>query len=48
MASIQAYGAEAQIASRKGATKITGEIPPIKRKIPLDERELLALHQLTR
>jgi hypothetical protein len=43
MASIQAYGAEAQIASREGATKITGEIPPIKRKIPLDERELLAL-----
>lgn len=43
MASIQAYGAEAQIASRDGAQKITGEIPPIKRKIPLDERMLIAL-----
>lgn len=43
MASIQAYGAEAQIASREGAEKISGEIPPIKRKIPLHERALLAL-----
>lgn len=43
MASLQAYGAEAQIASRDGATKISGEIPPIKRKIPLNERELIAL-----
>ena len=32
MASVQAYGAEAQIASRDGAEKISGEIPPIKRK----------------
>jgi hypothetical protein len=43
MASLQAYGAEAQIASRDGATKISGEIPPIKRKINLDERLLIAL-----
>ncbi len=43
MASLQAFGAEAQIASRDGATKISGEIPPIKRKIPLNERELVAL-----
>lgn len=43
MASLQAYGAEAQIAGRDGITKITGEIPPIKRKIPLRERELIAL-----
>lgn len=43
MASVQAYGAEAQIASRDGATKVMGEIPPIKRKIPLNERELIAL-----
>lgn len=45
MASLQAYGAEAQIASRDGAKKISGEIPPIKRKIPLDERMLLALRR---
>jgi len=43
MASIQAYGAETQIASRDGATKVSGEIPPIKRKISLNERMLLAL-----
>jgi hypothetical protein len=43
MASLQAYGAEAQIASRDGAEKVSGEIPPIKRKIPLNERMLLAL-----
>ncbi|RJX18510.1 MAG: major capsid protein [Ammonifex sp.] len=43
MASVQMYGAEAQIASRDGADKVTGEIPPIKRKIPLNERELIAL-----
>ena len=43
MANIQAYGAEAQIASRDGAAKVSGEIPPIKRKINLDERYLIAL-----
>jgi hypothetical protein len=43
MASVQAYGAEAQIAGRDGAEKISGEIPPIKRKIGLDERLLIAL-----
>lgn len=43
MANIQAFGAEAQVASRDGATKVSGEIPPIKRKIHLDERFLLAL-----
>lgn len=43
MASLQAFGAEAQIATRDGLTKITGEIPPIKRKIPLKEQELIAL-----
>lgn len=42
-ASLQAYGAEAQIASREGASKVSGEIPPIKRKIYLDERNMLAL-----
>ncbi len=43
MASVQAFGAEAQIASRDGAAKVSGEIPPIKRKINLDERLLIAL-----
>ena len=43
MANFQAYGAEAQIASREGASKIQGEIPPIKRKINLNERLLIAL-----
>ncbi len=43
MASLQTYGAEAQIASREGAEKISGEVPPIKRKISLNERALLAL-----
>lgn len=43
MASVQAFGAEAQIASRDGAEKVMGEIPPIKRKINLDERLLIAL-----
>jgi hypothetical protein len=43
MASFQAFGAEAQIASREGASKVAGEIPPIKRKIPLNERLLIAL-----
>ncbi len=42
-ASVQAFNAEAQIASREGATKVSGEIPPIKRKIYLDERNMLAL-----
>ncbi len=42
-ASLQAYGAEAQIGSREGAAKVSGEIPPIKRKIYLDERNMLAL-----
>ena len=44
-ASVQAYGAEAQIGSREGVAKISGEIPPIKRKIYLDERNLLALRR---
>lgn len=42
-ASVQAFNAEAQIASREGAAKVSGEIPPIKRKIQLDERNMLAL-----
>lgn len=45
MASVQAFGAEAQIASREGASKVTGEIPTIKRKIPLTGRALVALRR---
>ena len=45
MASVQAFGAEAQIASRDGIEKISGEIPTIKRKIPLRGRELVALRR---
>jgi len=45
MASVQAFGAEAQIASRDGAEKVTGEIPTIKRKIPLNGRALVALRR---
>lgn len=43
MAHVQAYGAEASIASREGLEKVAGEIPPIKRKINMNERTLLAL-----
>lgn len=43
LANVQAFGAEAQIASRDGAEKVAGEIPPIKRKIALNERLLIAL-----
>src|SRR5690606_35216058 len=45
MASVQAFGAEAQIASREGAERVTGEIPTIKRKIPLNGRALVALRR---
>ena len=45
MASIQAFGAEAQIAGRDGGTKVSGEIPTIKRKIPLNGRSLIALRR---
>jgi hypothetical protein len=43
MATIQAYGAETPIASREGIEKVRGEIPPIKRKINLNERYLIAI-----
>jgi hypothetical protein len=45
MANVQAFGNEASIASRDGASKVSGEIPPIKRKIPLGERALIALRR---
>ena len=45
MATVQAYGAETPIASREGIEKVKGEIPPIKRKINLDERYIIALRR---
>ena len=45
MASIQAYGAEAQIGGRDGVDQVKGEIPTIKRKIPLSGRALIALRR---
>lgn len=44
-ASVQAFGAEAEIASREGIKKVSGEIPTIKRKIPLSGRALIALRR---
>src|SRR5690625_3751044 len=45
MASVQACGAAAEIASREGAYKGTGEIPIIMRKIPLSGRALVAIRR---
>lgn len=41
MASILAWDSEAPIAGKKGITKVTGELPPIKRKIHVEEKELI-------
>lgn len=41
MASIMAWDAEAPIAGKKGITTISGELPPIKRKIKVEEKELI-------
>lgn len=45
-ATVQAFGAEASIASRRGLSKVEGEIPAIKRKIPLDGKTLMLLKSL--
>lgn len=45
LANVQTFNAEAQIATREGGTKIEGQIPPIKRKVNLNERSLLALRR---
>jgi len=45
MASVQAFGAEAEQASREGVERVEGAIPTIKRKIPLTGRALLALRR---
>ena len=41
MAAIMAWDAEAPIAGKKGVTSISGEMPPIKRKIKVEEKELI-------
>lgn len=41
MANIMAWDAEAPIAGKKGITTISGEMPPIKRKIKVEEKELI-------
>lgn len=45
MASVQAFGAEAEQASREGVERVEGQIPTIKRKIPLTGRALVALRR---
>ncbi|MDI9412090.1 MAG: major capsid protein [Bacillota bacterium] len=45
IAAVQAFGAEAQIASRDGHERVAGEIPTIKRKINLAGRALIALRR---
>lgn len=44
-ANVTAFNTEADIASRPGTEKQTGQIPGIKRKIPLDEEFLVALNR---
>ena len=41
MASIMAWDSEAPIAGKKGFVKVAGELPPIKRKIHVEEKELI-------
>lgn len=41
MANIMAWDAEAPIAGKKGLTTIKGEMPPIKRKVKVEEKELI-------
>lgn len=43
----QAYDTEATIAGREGVTRVTGELPPIKRKIRLGEYERLRQRHAT-
>lgn len=45
IANIHAWGSEAEQESREGFTKKSGQIPGIKRKIPLDEEFLLRLRR---
>lgn len=43
MAHVQNFGAESEIASREGLSKVIGEMAAIKRKVNLDERYIIAL-----
>ncbi|MTV47756.1 hypothetical protein GJ688_02005 [Heliobacillus mobilis] len=45
-ATVQAFGAEAGIAARRGFSKVEGEIPAIKRKIPLSGETLMLIKSL--
>lgn len=44
MAKIHAFNSEAEIASRDGADKVSGELALIKRKIKLDETDIIKLN----
>ena len=41
MANIMAWDAEAPIAGKKGLVTVQGELPPIKRKVKVEEKELI-------
>lgn len=43
MAQVQAFGAEASIADRDTLSTVKGSLPPIKRKIPVNERDIIKL-----
>lgn len=45
MASIMAWDSEAPIAGKKGFTKVAGELPPIKRKVHVEEKELIRFYR---
>ncbi|WP_201788503.1 major capsid protein [Rathayibacter sp. VKM Ac-2630] len=45
-ATFRAFDAESAIASRPGVTRVTGELPPISRKIKLSEYDRLRQRQL--
>lgn len=42
----RAYDAESDIGTREGATRVTGELPPISRKMPLGEYERITMRGL--
>lgn len=48
VAPFRAFDAEAPIGSRPGVARVSGELPPLSRKIPLGEEQRLRLAQLGR
>jgi hypothetical protein len=42
----RAYDAESDIGTREGAARVTGELPPISRKIPVGEYERITMRNL--